>query len=218
MKIKHKGQRNQGLTFQAELKLFSLCGPTSWCQQVICASSGDGLWHRLSGGQLPGRCTCGFRCSVGVSSCGLQRAVLCCSLTFSADGCDVGGDTLSSHSLAEKSHPPVCRNLHRRAPKPQGLHRFSQNPVITLPASVLLLVLCFYLRLLYPGLRIEKPPRSRHACKHMRDYLQARACVQVYPTLQSRDLDLGVGFSLVLRAGLRDLQKGWSNSSRSFFF
>ena len=42
----------------------------------------------------------------------------------------------------------------------------------------------------------------------MRVYLQARACVQVYMTEWSRDLDPEVGFSLVLRAGLRDLQKG----------
>ena len=32
-----------------------------------------------------------------------------------------------------------------------------------------------------------------------------------------RDLDPEVGFSLVLRAGLRDLQKGWSNSSSSVY-
>ena len=119
MKIKHKGQRNQGLTFQAELKLFSLCGPTSWCQRVVCASSGDGLWHRLSGGQLPGRCTCGFRCSVGVSTCGLQRAALCCSLRFSADGCDVGGDTLSSHSQAENPAPQCAGTSTEEHPSPK---------------------------------------------------------------------------------------------------
>ena len=51
----------------------------------------------------------------------------------------------------------------------------------------------------------------------MRVYLQARACVQVYMTEWSRDLDPEVGFSLVLRAGLRDLQKGWSNSSSSVY-
>ena len=51
----------------------------------------------------------------------------------------------------------------------------------------------------------------------MRVYLQARACVQVYRTEWSRDLDPEVGFSLVLRAGLRDLQKGWSNSSSSVY-
>ena len=34
------------------------------------------------------------------------------------------------------------------------------------------------------------------------------------PTQWSRDLDPEVGFSLVLRAGLGDLQKGWSNFSK----
>ena len=36
-------------------------------------------------------------------------------------------------------------------------------------------------------------------------------------TQRSRDLDPEVGFSLVLRAGLGDLQKGWSNSSSSVY-
>lgn len=63
----------------------------------------------------------------------------------------------------------------------------------------------------------EKPLRSRHRCKHTRVDLQTRACVQVHPTQLSRDLDPEVGFSLVLRAVLRDLQKGWSNSSSSVY-
>ena len=48
-------------------------------------------------------------------------------------------------------------------------------------------------------------------------YLQAGAWVQVYPTQRSRDLDPEVDFSLVLRTGLGDLQKGWSNSSSSVY-
>ena len=63
----------------------------------------------------------------------------------------------------------------------------------------------------------EKSPRSQHQCKHTRVYLQARTCVQVYPTERSRDLDPEVAFSLVLSVGLRDLQKGWSNSSNSVY-
>ena len=35
----------------------------------------------------------------------------------------------------------------------------------------------------------EKPPPSRHRCRHRRVYLQARAWVQVNPTQWSRDLD-----------------------------
>ena len=42
----------------------------------------------------------------------------------------------------------------------------------------------------------------------MRVYLQARACVQVYPTQWSGDLDPVVGFSLFLRVGLGELLKG----------
>ena len=42
MKIKHKVQRRLDPTFQAELKLCSLCGPTPWWQRVVCAGSGDG--------------------------------------------------------------------------------------------------------------------------------------------------------------------------------
>ena len=55
------------------------------------------------------------------------------------------------------------------------------------------------------------------APKHTKVYLQARAWVQVYLTQQSRDLDPEVGFSLVLRAGLGDLQKGWRNFSSSVY-
>ena len=63
----------------------------------------------------------------------------------------------------------------------------------------------------------EKPLRSRHLCKHTWVVLQTQARVQVYPTQWSRDLDPEEGFSLVLRAGLGDLQKGWSNSSSSVY-
>ena len=45
MKIKHKVQRKLDPTFQAELKLCSLCGPTTWWQQVVCAGSGNGPWR-----------------------------------------------------------------------------------------------------------------------------------------------------------------------------
>ena len=78
---------------------------------------------------------CGVRGGVGVSASGLQRAALCCSLRLGADGRDASGDTGSSGSGAEHPAPPVCRGLHRRAPKPPGLCRFSQNPALTLPAS-----------------------------------------------------------------------------------
>ena len=63
----------------------------------------------------------------------------------------------------------------------------------------------------------EKRPRSQFRCKHTRDYLQAQSLVQVYLTQRSRELDPTSGFCLVLRAGLGDLQKGWSNSSSSVY-
>ena len=45
MKIKHKVQRKLDPTFQAELKLCSLCGPTPWWQGVVCAGSEDWPWR-----------------------------------------------------------------------------------------------------------------------------------------------------------------------------
>ena len=80
MKIKHKVQRKLDPTFQAELNLCILCGPTTWWQWVVCAGSGDGLWRWLSGAHLLGRCNCGIRGRVGISTSGLQWAVQCCSL------------------------------------------------------------------------------------------------------------------------------------------
>ena len=128
MKIKHKVQRKLDPTFQAELKLCSLCRPTTWWHWVVCAGSRDGPWRWFLGAHLPGRCNCGVRGRVGVSASGLQWAALCCSLS---------------------------------------LHCFSQNPAFTLPASELLLVLFFFLRLFCPRLRIrettEKPtPMQTH--------------------------------------------------------
>ena len=55
MKIKHKVQRKLNPTFQAELKLCSLCGPTTWWQRVVCAGSGDGPWRWFSGAHLRGQ-------------------------------------------------------------------------------------------------------------------------------------------------------------------
>ena len=63
----------------------------------------------------------------------------------------------------------------------------------------------------------EKPPRSRHRCKHTRVYLQARAWVQIYPTLRSRDLDPETKrrrSSFIGASGPWDTQKG-AQSCRS---
>ena len=37
MTIKEKVQRKLDHTFQIELNLYSLCGPTPWWQRVVCA-------------------------------------------------------------------------------------------------------------------------------------------------------------------------------------
>ena len=161
MKIKHKLQRKLDPTFQAVLNLYSLCGPTTCWQWVVCAGSGDGPWCWLSGAHLPRWCTCRVRGRVGFSDSCLQRVALCCSLRLSAVWHDAGGDAGSSGSGAD--HPtPSLQALHRRAPK-----LISQNPAFTLPTSELLLVLFFYLRLLCPRLRIREttkkpPPKQTH--------------------------------------------------------
>ena len=125
--------------------------------------------------------------------------------------------TLGPLALGLSIPPPSLQAHHRRAAKPPGLCCFSQNPAFTLPSSEFLLVLFFISVCCAQDCEFEKPLRSRHECKHMRVYLQDQASVLVYPTEWSRDLDPDVGFCLVLRAGLGDLQKGWSNSSTSVY-
>ena len=160
MTIKHKVQRKLYPTFQAELNLCILCGPTNWWQWVVCAGSGDGLWRWLSGAHLCGRCTCG-------SEVGWASAPLASSERHSAApweppwlaGCGWGLWVLWLWGWA--SCPPVCMGLHRRAPKPLGLRRFSQNPAFTLPASELLLALFFLSQSVVP--KIVNPRNHREA-------------------------------------------------------
>ena len=117
MKIKHKVQRKLDPTFQAELKLCSLCGPTTWWQWVVCAGSRDGPWRWFLGAHLPGRCNCGVRGRVGVSASGLQWAALCCSLRLSWWR-DVGGDAGSSGSGAEHPDPQSAGASTEKPPSP----------------------------------------------------------------------------------------------------
>ena len=98
----------------------------------------------------------------GWASAHLASSGRCCAAP--SDPAQMGGiwvGSLGPLALGLSILPPVCRGLHRRAHKPPGLRRFSQNPAFTLPASELLLVFFFYLRLLCPRLRIretsEKP-------------------------------------------------------------
>ena len=157
------------------------------------------------------------RGGVGVSASGLQQAVLCCSLRPGPDGRDAGGVSGSSGSGAEH-------------PAPQSAGASTEEPPSPRVSAASLRTLCsLYLRLSFfwfcfcisdccaQDCKSEKPPRSRHRWKRTRVFFQARACVQVHPTQRSRDLDPEVGFSLVLRAGLGDLPKGWSNFSSSVY-
>ena len=79
------------------------------------------------------------------------------------------------------SCPPVCRGLHRRAPKPPGLRCFSQNPVFTLPASEHLLFLFFYLRLLCPRLRIRETTETPTAMKTHEGLLTSSSLCPIIP-------------------------------------
>ena len=54
--------------------------------------------------------------------------------------------------------------------------------------------------------RIRETTKEPTLMQTTRVVIQTRAWVQVYPTEWSRDLDPEDGFSLVLRAGLGDLQ------------
>ena len=185
---------------------------------MVCVGSGDGPWRWLSGAHLPGSCTCRGQRQGGRQGLWAPAGstVLLPESWLWWVGCRWGSWVLWLWGWA--SRPPVCWGLHRRAPKPPGLRRFSQNPVFTLPASELLLFVFFFISdCCAQDCESEKSPRSQHQCKHTRVYLQARTCVQVYPIEQSRDLDPEVGISLFLRAGLGEFPKGRSNSSSSVY-
>ena len=81
----------------------------------------------------------GVRGWVVVSTSGLQQVALCCSLRPSPDERDAGGVSGSSGSGAEHPAPQSAVASTEEPPSP----RVSQNPVFTLPASKLLLVLFF---------------------------------------------------------------------------
>ena len=133
------------------------------------------------------------------------------------DGRDAGGVSGSSGSGAEHPAPQSAWASTEESLSP----RVSTNSLRTLRLLYLrpsFFWFCFFIsECCAQDCESKKPRRSRHWFKHTCVYLEARACVQVYPTEWSRDLDPEAGFSLVLRAGLRDLQKGWSNSSSSVY-
>ena len=154
---------------------------------------------------------------MGVSASGLQRVALCSSQRPGPDGRDGGGVSGSSGSGAE--HPALQSAGASTAEPPSPRVSAASLKILRslyLPRSFFWFSF-FISDCCAQDCESEKPPRSRHRCKHTRVYLQARAWVQVYPTQRSRDLDPEVGFSLVLRAGLGDLQKGWRNFSSSVY-
>ena len=154
---------------------------------------------------------------VGVSASGLQRVALCCSLTPGPDGRECGWLSGSSGSGAEYPAPQSAGASTEEPPSP----RVSAASLRTLRSLCLrpsFFWFCFFISdCCAQDCESEKPPRSQLRCKHTRDYLQAQSSLQVYRTQRSRELDPEEGFSLVLRAGLGDLQKGWSNSSSSVY-
>ena len=148
MKKEHKLQRNLDSTFEAELKLCSLSGLTTWCSEWSVWGLGMGLGADCQVHICLGVALVGVRDWVVVSASGLQQVAQWCSLRLALFGVIWEG-TLGPLVLGLSIPPPSLQALHRRAPK-----RISQNPAFTLPASELLLVLFSYLRLLCPRLRI----------------------------------------------------------------
>ena len=158
------------------------------------------------------RCTCGVRGRVVFSASGLQRVALCCSLRLGAVWCDAGGDTGSSGSGAKHPTPQSAGPPQKRPEAHLSEPCFHFARVRNAFGFVFFISDCCA-----QDCESEKPWRSPHRSKHTRVYLQARACVQVYLTVRSRDFDPEVSFCLGLRACLGDLQKGYSNSSSSVY-
>ena len=154
MKIKHKVKRKLDPTFQAELKLCSLCGPTL----------GGNEWSVRGLGIGPGAdCQvhiCLGDASEGQSWCGRQRvwpqqAALCCSLTPGPIGRDAGGVSGSSGSGAE--HPAPClQGPPQKSPQASGSPQLLSESCVHSTCLRASFGFLFYLRLLCPRLRIRE--------------------------------------------------------------
>ena len=212
MKIKHKVQRKLDPTFQAELNLCSLCGLTPWWQGVVCAGSEDWPWQWC---QVHIWLLCQRRVGCQPFWPPAGSAVLLPETWRWWAGC--GWRRCVPWLWGWAFHPPVCRPSTEGHPSPR-VSAASLGTLLSLCPHPSSFWFCFFISdCCAQDCESEKPPRSRFRCKHMWDYLQAWSCVEVYPTQRSRDLVPEEGFSLVLRAGLGDLQKGWSNSSSSVY-
>ena len=193
MKINHKVQRKLDPSFQAELKLCSLCGPTTWWQRMVCAGSGDWPWRWLSGAHLPGRCICGVRGGVGISASGLQRAALCCSLGPGPDGRDMGGVSGSSGSGAE--HPaPRLQGPPQKSPQAPGSPPLSLRILRSLYLRPSFFWFSFISDCCAQDCESEKSPRSRHWCKHTRVYLPPPSLCPSIPDRAEQGLGPWGGF------------------------
>ena len=94
----------------------------------------------MSGAHLPGRCTCADQRRGGRQHLWPPAGSAVLLPKTGADGGSPVG-TLGPMALVLRIPPRSLHAHHRRAAKPPGLCRFSQNPAFTLPVSEFLLVL-----------------------------------------------------------------------------
>ena len=189
MKIKHKVQRKLNPTFQAELKLCSLCGPTTWWQRVVCAGSGDGPWHWFSGAHLRGQRR-GGRQRLWPPAGG---AVLLPETRRWWERCQWGRWVLWLWGWA--SRPPSLQRPPQKSPQAPGSLPLLSEPCIHSACVRASFGFFFFISdCCAQDCESEKPLRSRHRCKRTRVYLQAQACVQVHPDTTEQGLGPRSGF------------------------
>ena len=129
MKKEHKLQRNLDSTFEAELKICSLSGLTTWCSEWSVWGLGMGLGADCQVHICLGVAPVGVRVGVSVSASGLQRAALCCSLIPGPDGGMPVG-TLGPLALGLSIPPPSLLGPPQKNPKAPGSPRLLSEPCI----------------------------------------------------------------------------------------
>ena len=126
--------------------------------------------------------------------------------------------TLGPLALGLSIPSPHLQGLDRRAANPPGLCCSSQNPAFTLPASELLLVLFFYLRLLCPRLRIRETTNEPTPMQTHEGLFTSSSLGPSIPDTAEQGFGPPGGFQLsFLQAGLGDFLKGWRNFSSSVY-
>ena len=162
MKKEHKLQRNLDSTFEAELKICSLSGLTTWCSEWSVWGLGMGLGADCQVHICLGVAPVGVRGGVGVSASGLQQAVLCCSLRPGPDGQDAGGVSGSSGSGAEHPAPQSAGASTEELPSPR-VSAASLRTLCSLYLRPSFFWFCFFISdCCAQDCESEKPPRSRH--------------------------------------------------------